>query len=306
MSNVECLAGVLKTHLTVPVDNSAQPSFSTSSEEAMTENSKLSVHDAPTTAIWRVVSIALLVGFGSLALLNAAESDPKGLFLSEARDGVKFNVLLDRGGSERTVSTGYRFESGDRMRFQFEINRDSYVYFVHRQIDGDPTSAPVSQYAGLKGIRFVMNEQPARTRPAPRTSPRPARAQPTGPRVGTPVNYKLLFPSDGAGRQNKLVAKKSHTLPLSDGVHFEMDENPGIEKLYVVVSPTRLNKLEGLFTGDGAPVDQADASRRVTEILAQYSNNASVSIGKGIIVDSYGVGLDAEQPFMTEVDLVHY
>lgn len=254
------------------------------------------------------VLVALLVGIGAFVL--NAESDPKGLFLSEARDGVKFNVLLDRGDSERTVSTGYRFESGDRMRFQFEINRDSYVYFVHRQIDGDPTSAPVSQYAGLKGIRFVMNEQPARTRPAPPTPPRPASARPASPvspaRDGTPVRYKLLFPSDGAGRQNKLVAKKSHTLPLADGVHFEMDETPGIEKLYVVVSPTRLNRLEGLFAADGAIIDQGDASRNVTEILARYSDNANVSIGKGIIVDSYGVGVDEEKPFMTEVDLAHH
>ena len=41
-------------------------------------------------------------------------------------------------------------------------------------------------------------------------------------------------------------------------------------------------------------------------MLAEYSDNASVSIGKGIFIDSYSVGVDAGKPFMTEVDLAHY
>ena len=84
-----------------------------------------------------------------------------------------------------------------------------------------------------------------------------------------------------------------------------MDDNPGIEKLYLVSSPTRLQDLEALFRGGNGEVAGNDAGK-VTATLAQYSDNANVSIGKGIVVESYGVGVDAGKPFMTEVDLAHY
>lgn len=251
--------------------------------------------------VWRIVAGALLIGAWAFAPLHAEEVDAKGLFLSKARDGLKFNVLLDRDGRQSTVSTGHRFRSGDRMRFQFEINRDAYVYVVHRQIDGDPASEAVSRYAGLKGIRMVLGSGSS-SADLPRDTVSPTDVAGSA----KPLNYRLLFPSQGAGRENKLTANKVHAVPYTERRHFAMDDDPGIEKLYVIVSPAKLERLEGLFGNDGTLAEEGGADGRVTAMLAQYSGNAGVSIGKGIMVESYGVGVEPGKPFMAEVDLAHY
>lgn len=250
-----------------------------------------------------VLAAVAIVGSAPFApvVATAEEVDPKGMYLAEATGGVKFNVLLEREGREVPVSSGHRFRSGDRMRFQFEINRDAHVYVVHREFKGDPESADVSQYAGTKGIQMVL--RPAVSRSEPQEPARPT-ARPAA--TQDPPVYRLLFPSSGAGRANRLESGAVHTVPWTEGRQFSMDDNPGIEKLYLIASPTRLENLESVFeAGDGRVTDEGGA-RRVTSMLAEYSDNASVSIGKGIFIDSYSVGVDAEKPFMTEVDLAHY
>src|ERR1017187_1801282 len=54
------------------------------------------------------------------------------------RAGVKFNVMLDRGAEEFLVPANYQFRDGDQMRFQFEVNRESYVYVLHQTVNGNP------------------------------------------------------------------------------------------------------------------------------------------------------------------------
>lgn len=178
------------------------------------------------------------------------------------------------------------------MRFQFEVNRDVYVYVARREIKGDPASMAVSCYAGQKGIQVIHASAVARAEPAEAAE--------------EPAVYRLLFPSGGAGLKDLLRAGEPHAVPWKRGRHFLMDDDPGIEKLYLVVSPTRLEDLERFVEPGNGEFVEDGGEPRLTARLAALSGNASVTIGKGIVVDSYGVGVDSEKPFMTEVDPAHY
>ena len=254
--------------------------------------------------------LVLVTALGSSVFASAPaeapDGSPKGMYLS-GTPGLKFHVSLDRDGEKRRVSSNHRFLSGDRMRFELELNEPMIVYVIHREIPGDPASEPVSRLAGHKGIRVVHRSESAQPGPtvAPtvRPTPPPSTVTPPPPPV---VGYKLLNPAVGTGSHSTLQAGKIHTVPGSKGQVFVMDDNPGIEKLYLVASPTPLDDIEALFrTADGNSVEGMEA-RRVTEILAGYSENANVAFGKGITIESYGVSSEAGKPFMTEVDLAHY
>lgn len=260
-------------------------------------------------AAW-VVLAAFTAGVTTRVPAAAEEASAKGMYVSQDAKGVKFNVLLNRANSEEMVSSGHRFISGDRLRFQFEINDPSWVYVVHRELKGHPASKSLSRHAGTKGILFTFDtgaprQEPSSSKPRSESSP-PTRVTRYSPAQAEPVKYKLLFPNSKTGLNNKLPAGRSQPVPWVDDHYFTLDENPGIEKLYLVVSPRRLGDLEAMFNeGDGEFIEQGD-ERSLTAILAQYSDNGNVSIGKGITIDSYGVGVDSKQPFMTEVDLAHY
>ena len=262
------------------------------------------------------LAVLASIGTGGLApgLLAAEEVDAKGMYLQQTKSGLKFSVLLNRDCRETQVSSGHRFQSGDRMRFQFQLNNPAFVYVVHREISGDPASKAVSRYAGPKGILFVRSSQASGNEPrrATRqsegtTAPREAVSPPAAATGALPrrTPYKLLFPSEGAGRSNKLEAGVIHTVPWSDG-RFTMDESPGIEKLYLVASPARLEGLEAMFDPKTGELNERADNGAVTARLVAYSDNAKVSIGKVITVQSYGAGVDSAQAFMTEVDLAHY
>lgn len=263
-----------------------------------------------------ILAVLAAVGMSPLTpcLTAGEEADAKGMYLRQAKAGIKFNVLLDRDGRETPVSSGHHFRSGDRMRFLFELNSPAYVYVVHREIKGDPSSSSVSRYAGQKGIRFVHSSSAARTKPPAgarqttgTTEPRETVSPPPAVEVSSrPSRYKLLFPSTGAGRSNKLDAGVIHAVPWSDGRQFTMDDSPGIEKLYLISSPTRLEELESLFDAETGNLSEGVAAGTLTARLVDYSDNAKVSIGKGITVESYGAGVDTGKAFMTEVDLAHY
>ena len=105
-----------------------------------------------------------LVATGGLAILFAAggESvDPKGIFVDDGGNrhtNVKFNVLLDRDGRERTVNSDYRFLDGDRVKFQFQLNRESChrttgIYFAQMLGSWNLTNFPRS-YKNVEASAF--------------------------------------------------------------------------------------------------------------------------------------------------------
>ena len=173
-------------------------------------------------------------------------------------------------------------------------------------IVGSSTLARIPAAAGevdAKGMYVSEARGGRKIRRAPRIT---TAANPPSAAAEEPAVYRLLFPSGGAALKDMLRAGEPHPVPWKRGRHFLMDNDPGIEKLYLVVSPTRLEDLERLVAPGNGEFVEDGGEPRLTARLAALSGNASVTIGKGIVVDSYGVGVDSEKPFMTEVDPAHY
>jgi hypothetical protein len=225
-----------------------------------------------------------------LAPAMADDQDAKGIFLDKTAPGVKFAVTLRRGADRLTVPTSFEFRSGDRMVFHFSLNRDAYVYVLTRSIPGD--SAVTSPFAGSKGIEIIESDGSKIARPA--------------------TAYRLLFPLLKTGLQNKLSADVTHTVP-SNGAQFTMDSEPGIEKIYLVLSPKAIDMKQyfdmetGKMLQDGA--QDARSDRGLGAELLGWSKNAQTSIAdpasKGIQIEGYGVSSDSNRTALVEIDLKH-
>ncbi len=193
------------------------------------------------------------------------------------RSGLKFRVVMDENGKDREVATNHPFRSGDRFRFSFEINRDTYVYVINRT----QTSATAPVTAGYQAKRIK----------------RPQLSEP-----------HLLFPTSQAGNNNRLASNKAHVVPSRGS--FVMDDQNGLEKLYVVISDKRLDFSDFFNAASGEL--RTSANPRTTVLQAKldgWKGNAVVElVPKGITyqVDSYGATVDASKPAVVEIDLKHY
>jgi hypothetical protein len=198
--------------------------------------------------------------------------------------GIQFHVLLLDEGRSKEVPSEYSFHDGDRMRFQFELNQDSYVYVLNRTISGGLD-------AGAKGIEAAPGSSEK-----PRVSP-----------------YRLLFPTNVAGQNNHLKAGNQSSIPAGD-VAFRMDQEPGTEQLFVLISPTPLD-IAKYFDKAGSPSDSPAGSKGIGETsstqeelgreLAAMEENAEVSYAKGIGIDSYGLSRDSKKSAVIKVNLKH-
>lgn len=228
----------------------------------------------------------LVLTLGALLLAAAAmaeaeqELTAKGIYHEVdryQRSGLKFRIELDDRGKSRRVPTTYPFHSGDRFTFSFEINRDTYVYVVNRT----QTSQPAMVNAGLHAKGTAT------------------------PRLSEP---RLLFPTEESGSHNRLASNAAYKVPRRG--FFVMDDESGIEKLYVVISDRPLD-LGELFDGKTGDL-RGSARPRVAALqtrLDRWQDNALVQlVAKGIVhqSDGYGASVDRTKPAVLEIDLEHY
>jgi len=224
---------------------------------------------------------------GSAGLTTARA---RGIY-EEGRDlAAKFNVLLVRGGRERRVSTDYDFRSGDRMKFELELNRPAFVYVLNRTFPGD------ARRLQSRGIEEVRDDDRRNRR-------------------GDRRQYTLLYPRADS-RPAALPANRPVRLPRGDRV-FVMDDEPGLERLYVMVSEQRLD-IDDYFDlngrqrtrrrpGGGGSADD-DVLDQLNANLASASANGSTVFARGIVEEDdgdYGIVEDADGPYTVEVNLRH-
>jgi hypothetical protein len=248
-----------------------------------------------------VLNAALVV---AMALPAMAQNDAKGIYVEGSRPAMKFNILLERGDKSQVVSPSFPFRSGDRMKFQFDLNKDLYVYVLHRTVEGDERD--MDRYSGARGITVIHDDDRKKNR---RDS------------------YDLLFPGKASGNANLIRAHNLASIPRGDGSFFKMDNQPGMEKLIVVASPTKI-RIEDFFDvetghvrddGRGASNDRdEDVLDRLNRSLLDYSGNSLVeessskdSSSKGITVEGsddhngYAAARDSGKAIVVTVDLKH-
>ena len=215
----------------------------------------------------------------------------RGIFEEGRELGARFNVVLVRNGRERRVSTDYDFRSGDRMKFELELNRPAFVYVLNRTFPGD---ARRLQALGIEEVRNRDRQN----------------------RRGDRRQYTLLYPRAGS-RPAALPANRPVRLPAGDRV-FRMDDSPGLERLYVMVSEERLD-IDDYFeingsqrtrrAADGNGSADDDVLDQLNADLAAGSTNGSTVFAMGIIEEDgdvdYGIVEDDDRPYTVEVNLRH-
>lgn len=231
------------------------------------------------TLILAIAAVTLVPAAASLAAEDE-KLTAKGIYHDVdryQRSGLKFNIVMDEHGKGRRVPTTFPFRTGDRFTFRFEINRDTHVYVINR--------TQVSPGASL-----TAGYEPKRVR---------------GASIGEP---RLLFPTSQAGNNNRLASNKEHAVPRRG--YLVMDDQTGVEKLYVVISDRRLDFSDYFRPGTGEL--RSSTNPRATKLQAkldQWKDNALVElVSKGIRheVDSYSAVVDAKRPAVVEIDLNHY
>ena len=259
----------------------------------------------------RRVSVAVWVAAGLVAAGTAGGPPPaagqsvsaKGVYEDGNEVGVKFQVLRERGGELRRVSSSHPFRSGDRFKFEVETNRAAFVYVLNRTLSGDARDLQ------SKGIDEIIGED-------------------RRDRSGSRQPYTLLYPRPGE-RPPALPAGRRVQLPREDDRFFRMDDNPGVERLYVLASDRRIDISEffSLESGrqregrtprtdrpgrDGSIDD--DVLDQLNARLASWAGNALTEFAdedahsKGVEVSSYGVGhpeRSGNSPTAIEVSLKH-
>lgn len=244
-----------------------------------------------------IPAIALTLAVSCFA---QAAANPKGIFLDSgdaSSSAIKFSVLLERDGVRKVVPAGYAFQSGDKMKFQFELNHDRYIYILLRSVNATP--ALLEQYSGKRGID-VMREEDQRATVASTTTTTTTTAT-----TRTAGGYQLLYPTQQAGTGNKVAARTTKTVPGGDATWFRMDKKPGMEKLLVVVSDKPLDFSPFFETVTGKLRANSAVSVQLSQRLVDYSDNSQISSSRGIEVESYASAAVAAKPMLVPVDLRH-
>ena len=231
-----------------------------------------------------------------------AELDPKGIFISSTATGapgataaypaLRFRIELNRNGKAGPVASTYRFQSGDRFRFVFELNQSSYVYVVNRSVEGNPDA--LGAMLGTRGINVVDQN---------------ANASAGAPKL------QLLWPARGTNA--RLAGGQPQSVPGATQF-FEFDTNPGLEKISVLVSPypvdpgryfTGLARVSPPSAAGNREDTNADVLSQLEDLKSLDGNTATdPGASRGICVgdcSQYSAPRNPAQPFVVTVDLLH-
>lgn len=228
------------------------------------------------------------------------EANPRGIFVDSAdteSSAIKFSVLLERDGVKKVVPSSYAFQSGDKMKFQFELNHDRYIYILLRSVNANP--AMLEKYSGKRGIDVIRDEDQRATAVSTTTTTT------TTATTTTTGGYQLLYPTQQSGTGNKVAAHTTKTVPGGDATYFRMDKKPGMEKLLVVVSDKPLDFSPYFDMVSGKLRANAAVSVQLSQRLVDYSGNSQISSSRGIEVESYASAAVVAKPMLVPVDLRH-
>ena len=248
----------------------------------------------------RRVSVAVWVAAGLVAACTAGGPPPavgqsasaKGIYEEDGNAvGVKFQVLRERAGELRRVSSSYPFRSGDRFKFEVETNRAAFVYVLNRTLPGDARE--------LQTKCPEICEEDRRNR------------------SGSRQPYTLLYPRPGE-RPPALPAGRRVQLPREDDRFFTMDGNPGVERVYVLASDRRIDISEFFSLESGRQregrtprTDRPGGNGSIDDDVLDQLNARLASWAGNTLTEfadedaDYGIGRSRNSPTAIEVSLKH-
>lgn len=229
-----------------------------------------------------IVMLAVLCFTAALSVAQqSAGLDERGIRLAKQPGNVRYDIELTRGTQHAIVQPDFQFQSGDRFTLRVRVAADSYVYVLNRTFVGAP-----DELRSSRQVRLVPN-------PASDSVP-PGVQSPDADRPAPP--YTLVYPQSGSRR---LKAGLVNLIPGSQ-LALEMDENPGVEHLVLVVSPEPLD-LGTMFTSTGelktppgpgqAPQrdTSADVREKLRRELEQLARNAEFEEAPSRSIEFYPI-----------------
>jgi hypothetical protein len=249
--------------------------------------------------------LAVIATSATLALnAQAQDASPKGIYrdpaTSATTNGIAYRIYAVHGDQKQEVSVRHNFYSADRFKLQLKLKDPAYVYVLNRTFNGEPKEL------GEKGITTVRDEDRRRQRDQPR--------------------YSVLFPAAG---EHPVKIEGGRYRDIPGDVLLRMDDTPGLEKLYVIVSDHEidLRRLYGnAIRFDHGSEDRPEAREgrrsdsegdvldRLNKDMSDWAANGQTegpsgddkgTSSKGIERDTYTVA-PRNKTFMAEITLHHY
>ena len=230
--------------------------------------------------------LAVSLAFASLpAPLAFAEEPNRGVRLRQQPGNVTYDVELIRGTQRAIVPVTYEFKTGDRFALRVKVAAPSYVYVLNRTFVGSP-----DELKNNRQIKLV----PDKAAPADGGGDAPKGSA-----------YSLVYPAKGA---NRLLRPGVVNIIPAPGQLMEMDENPGVEKLLVIVSSKPMD-LTRYFDGASGQVrttpvapaagrkdSPGDVLGKLNSELASMAGNSEVAESSDRAISFEPVGINKVPP----------
>lgn len=228
-----------------------------------------------------LLSATLMSLFSQQAPSGARELFFAGAARPSAHPAARYSIEHFRDGKPTAVAKSHRFYDGDEFQFVLELNAPAYIYVLNRTLPGHPET--LRKYTGAKGIALVRADD-QKKEPKER--------------------FELVFPK---GPSSEALRKAGKQVVPGNGKRLRFDDQPGIEKLVVLVSlrPLDVAKYFPLqAAGNAGAGNQAE--------IAELERNTMISepaSQREICLDGcahYSAPRDPAKPFVVNVDVLHY
>ena len=103
----------------------------------------------------------------------------------------------------------------------------------------------------------------------------------------TSGKYVVLFPAPGSSNSNQVVRNKEYLIPGSSGSWFRVDNPPGYEKIFFLISPTELEKGTAPSTAAETPTPSPPTTGAPSaELLPRCDDSVFHARGECVDVDA--------------------
>lgn len=261
----------------------------------------------------RRTALQTLIAMGLAFSLSAEDTaSTRAVILSRKPASAAWKVILHRDGKSAEVPNHYEFRSGDKFAIQVRLNQGSgYLYVLNRTITGSP--GRIRATAG-RGIHLANSGKPTEVTAEQEEAM-------LANESASASEYRLVYPATHSRMSREWVTVPSGTL-------FEMDNNPGLEQLLIIISPRPLTDFAKVLASSGrsaAAPERLRTQQIVRGELARMAANSETEEAaidtRGILIDnlpnqqgksvprrdssSHTAPIEAAQPYLVELTLIH-